>query len=66
MADRPVPMSHEERQRIIRAPISFFSRHSSRLPWGGSAIEAHPLPRRAATPQDQDVDPQDQDDDESE
>lgn len=57
-------MSHEERQRLIRTPISFFSRYQSTMPWGGSAIEPRPLPHRAKTPQDQDVEREDEDDNE--
>jgi len=54
--DRPKPLTHEERQKLIRQPFSFYHRHGATVPWGGSVIEPYPLPRRPRTPQDQDED----------
>ena len=56
MSDRPKLMTREERLKLIRAPFSFYHRHEASVPWGGSAIEPHPLPQRPRTPQDQDDD----------
>ena len=63
MESRPKLMSHEDRMRLIRAPISFFSRYESDIRWGGAAIESHPSPRRAKTPADQDDSLDDEQDD---
>lgn len=66
MSERPTLMSHEERQRLIHAPVSFFTRYHSNIYWGGAVIENRPMPHRQRTPQDQDDDVNDEriDDDE--
>ena len=57
---RPPLMSHEERRKIIEAP--FLDRYHQPLRWGGAVTnEAHPAPRRAPAPPDQDIDGNDED-----